>query len=113
MCIRDRHTEELLAGGCAIDETGVPLPDETLTACRKSDSVLLGAVGGPKWDALPGDMRPERALLGLRSGLSLFTNLRPAVVHKPLILSLIHIFLKMICDIIGICKDKHIIIRRI
>lgn len=79
------HTEELLAGGCAIDETGVPLPDETLTVCRKSDSVLLGAVGGPKWDALPGDMRPERALLGLRSGLSLFTNLRPAVVHKPLI----------------------------
>ena len=82
------HTEELLAGGCAIDETGVPLPDETLTACRKSDSVLLGAVGGPKWDALPGDMRPERALLGLRSGLSPETSLELTkdLISQPVIL---------------------------
>jgi 3-isopropylmalate dehydrogenase len=84
---RFNHTFQftrLLAGGCAIDATGDPLPRETLEACRNSDAVLLGAVGGWKWDTLPGDMRPERALLGLRSGLGLFANLRPAILNKEL-----------------------------
>lgn len=73
-----------LAGGCAIDATGEPLPKETVEGCLASDSVLLGAVGGPKWDALPGNIRPERALLGLRSALGLYTNLRPARLYKAL-----------------------------
>ena len=55
--------DEALLGGCAIDATGVPLPDETVEKCKASDSVLLGAVGGPKWDKLPGDQRPEKGLL--------------------------------------------------
>lgn len=76
---------ELLVGGRAIEETGVPLPEPTLTECRNSDAVLLGAVGGPKWDNLPGNLRPEQALLGLRKGLNLFSNLRPVKVFKPLI----------------------------
>ena len=76
--------EELLAGGSAIDATGEPLPAATLAACKKSDAILLGAVGGPKWDDLPGSLRPEQALLGLRAGLGLFANLRPAVLHKEL-----------------------------
>ncbi len=75
--------EYLLAGGCAIDETGKPLPEETLEKAKKSDSVLLGAVGGPKWDNIPG-IRPEQALLGLRGGLGLYANLRPAVMYKEL-----------------------------
>jgi len=75
---------EAAAGGCAIDAYGEPLPDKTLEVCRKSDSVLLGAVGGPKWDNLPGDKRPEKALLGLRSGLGLFANLRPAILYEQL-----------------------------
>jgi len=75
---------EYLAGGCAIDAFGEPLPASTLDACRASDSVLLGAVGGWRWDTLPGHMRPERALLGLRGGLGLYANLRPAVLYKPL-----------------------------
>ncbi len=69
---------EVLMGGAAIDETGEPLPAETLTVCKASDAVLLGAVGGPKWDTLPGDKRPEKGLLGLRKGMGLFANLRPA-----------------------------------
>jgi 3-isopropylmalate dehydrogenase len=69
---------ELLAGGRAIDEAGSPLPDETLEAAKQCDAVLLGAMGGPKWDNLPGHLRPERGLLGLRSGLGVFANLRPA-----------------------------------
>lgn len=73
-----------LAGGCAIDEAGKPLPEETLKAAKESDAVLLGAVGGEKWDSLPSGQRPENALLDLRSGLSLFANLRPAVLHKEL-----------------------------
>lgn len=73
-----------LAGGCAIDETGIPLPQETLEGCLASDSVLLGAVGGPKWDTLPGNIRPEKALLGLRSELELYTNLRPAKIQPAL-----------------------------
>lgn len=74
----------VLAGGCAIDETGKCLPDETVKVCKSADAVLLGAVGGPKWDNLPGDNRPERALLGLRKALGLFANLRPAMVFDEL-----------------------------
>lgn len=74
----------LLAGGCAIDATGEPLPKETVEACKRSDAVILGAVGGYKWDTLPGHLRPERALLGLRSQLGLFANLRPAVIYDEL-----------------------------
>ena len=74
----------LLAGGAAIDRTGVPLPDETLQAAKESDSVLLGAVGGPKWDDVPSNLRPEKALLGLRGGLGLFCNLRPAMLYRQL-----------------------------
>ena len=75
---------EVLAGGCAIDATGIPLPQETVDICLSSDSVLLGAVGGPKWDTLPGNNRPEKALLGLRSALGLYTNLRPARLYPAL-----------------------------
>ncbi len=67
-----------LIGGAAIDACGIPLPEETVNGCKSSDSVLLGAVGGPKWDTLPGNMRPEKALLGIRSALGLYTNIRPA-----------------------------------
>lgn len=73
-----------LAGGAAIDATGNPLPDETVEGCLASDSVLFGAVGGPKWDGLGGDARPEKALLRLRSALGLFTNLRPAKLYEAL-----------------------------
>ncbi|MBQ9814131.1 MAG: 3-isopropylmalate dehydrogenase [Lachnospiraceae bacterium] len=73
-----------LAGGCAIDRTGVPLPQETIDGCLASDSVLLGAVGGPKWDSQPNHLRPEKALLGLRSAMGLFTNLRPARIFPVL-----------------------------
>ncbi len=76
--------KEVLAGGAAIDVTGHPLPKETIDICRQSDSVILGAVGGPQWDHLPGELRPEKALLGLRSALGLFANLRPAVMYKEL-----------------------------
>lgn len=69
---------EVLMGGCAIDATGVPLPQETIDVCLASDSVLLGAVGGPKWDGLPGNKRPEAGLLGIRGALKLFANIRPA-----------------------------------
>ncbi len=75
---------EVLAGGAALDATGVPLPEETVRICKESDSVFLGAVGGPKWDVLPGNIRPEKALLGLRSQLGLFANIRPAVMYKEL-----------------------------
>ena len=77
-----------LIGGCAIDATGVPLPQETVDGCLKSDSVLLGAVGGAvghnKWDELPPHLRPEKALLGIREKLGLFTNLRPAKLYPAL-----------------------------
>ena len=73
-----------LAGGAAIDAAGEPLPRETVEGCLASDSVLLGAVGGPKWDTLPGSLRPEKALLGLRSALGLYTNLRPARLYPAL-----------------------------
>jgi 3-isopropylmalate dehydrogenase len=75
---------QYLAGGCAIDAKGKPLPEETLKGALESDAVLLGAVGGEKWDTLPSDMRPENALLGLRGGLGLFANLRPAVLFSQL-----------------------------
>jgi 3-isopropylmalate dehydrogenase len=75
---------ELLAGGRAIDETGSPLPPETLDAAKQCGAVLLGAMGGPKWDSLPGHLRPERGLLGLRAGLGVFANLRPAVLLPQL-----------------------------
>lgn len=81
------HTFEctkVLAGGAAIDATGKSLPQETLDVCKSSDAVMLGAVGGPKWDNLPGGERPERALLGLRKELGLFANLRPAIVFDQL-----------------------------
>jgi len=76
--------KEVLAGGIAIDKTGNALPEETLKTCKNSDAVLLGAVGGEKWDTLPGDKRPERALLGLRQELGLYANLRPAILYKAL-----------------------------
>lgn len=73
-----------LAGGCSIDATGEPLPQETVDGCKASDSVLLGAVGGPKWESLPGSKRPEKALLGIRSALGLYSNIRPAVLYDAL-----------------------------
>ena len=73
-----------LIGGCAIDATGEPLPAETVAGCLASDSVLLGAVGGPKWDTLPGHLRPEKALLGIREAMELYTNLRPAKLYPAL-----------------------------
>ena len=74
----------LLAGGAAIDQYGRCLPEETVETAKKADAVLLGAVGGPKWDDLPGDQRPEKALLGLRKELGLFANLRPAIMFDEL-----------------------------
>ena len=78
------HYEEVLAGGCAIDATGKCLPEETIEKCKASDSVLLGAVGGPKWDDQPSFNRPEKALLGIRSQLGLFANMRPALLFPQL-----------------------------
>ncbi len=74
--------EYVLAGGCAIDKEGTPLSDASLEICKKSDAVLLGAVGGPKWDV--GKVRPEQGLFKLRSGMNLYCNLRPAVLYAPL-----------------------------
>lgn len=74
----------VLAGGAAIDVKGVPLPDETVRICKESDAVLLGAVGGPKWDSLPGHLRPESGLLGIRKALGLYANVRPAILHEAL-----------------------------
>ena len=76
---------EALVGGSAIDATGTPLPDETLETCKASDAVLLAAIGGYKWDDLPSAQRPEQGLLGLRAGLGVFANLRPATVLPQLI----------------------------
>jgi len=77
--------QEALIGGAAIDATGIPLPEETLEICRGSDAVLLAAIGGYKWDNLERHLRPETGLLGLRSGLELFANLRPATILPQLI----------------------------
>jgi len=76
--------KEALAGGCAIDKFGEPLPKKSLDICLASDSVLLGAVGGPKWDNVESNLRPEKALLGLRAGMNLFCNLRPAIMYPQL-----------------------------
>ena len=75
---------EGLIGGAAIDSTGVPLPEETLTAAKTSDAILMGAVGGPKWESMPFESQPERGLLGIRKELGLFANLRPAIVFDAL-----------------------------
>src|SRR6201998_3588064 len=87
-CARElQHQFELVAmplGGSAINKAGNPLPNETLDACRKADAVFLGAVGGPKWDALPVGKRPETGLLALRKGLGLYVNLRPVKLIEPL-----------------------------
>lgn len=77
-------TKELKAGGAAIDAFGIPLPKETLSSAMDSDAVLLGAVGGPKWDNVEPELRPERAILGLRSALGLYANIRPAVLYEGL-----------------------------
>ncbi len=79
------EVREALLGGCAIDATGTALPEATLQACRDSDAVLLGAVGGPKWDDPAASVRPEQGLLGLRKALGLFANLRPVTLHPRLI----------------------------
>lgn len=75
---------EALIGGAAIDAVGKSLPDETVAVCKASDSVILGAVGGPKWDTIGSGDRPEKALLGIRAELGLFANIRPAVMYKEL-----------------------------
>ncbi len=74
----------VIAGGAAIDKFGKPLPSDQLDICLQSDAVLLGAVGGPKWDNVASEIRPEKALLGLRGGMKVFANLRPAVMWKQL-----------------------------
>ena len=73
-----------LIGGAAIDATGAPLPQETVDGCLAADSVLLGAVGGPKWDSQPANLRPEKGLLGIRAAMGLYTNLRPAKLYPAL-----------------------------
>ena len=77
--------EEMLLGGAAIDETGVPLPEETIQGVKKCDAVLFGAIGGPKWDKLERHLRPETGLLGLRKEMGTFANLRPAMVYDELV----------------------------
>lgn len=77
--------QEGLVGGTAYDETGVPLPQETLKICQDSQAILLGAVGGSKWDDLPPHLRPESALLALRKNFDLFANLRPIILFPPLL----------------------------
>jgi 3-isopropylmalate dehydrogenase len=79
------ETEEELLGGASYDAHGVPITDRALSLARSSDAILLGAVGGPKWDQLPFEARPERGLLELRKTLGLFANLRPAKVYGPLV----------------------------
>lgn len=78
------ETQHALFGGIAIDEKNTPLPQETLELCKSADAVLLGAVGGPKWDNNPHELRPETGLLGVRKGLGLFSNIRPAVIFDCL-----------------------------
>ena len=76
--------EEALLGGCAVDATGSPYPEATQKLAQAADAVLLGAVGGPQWDVLPREQRPERGLLGIRKQLGLFANLRPAILYPEL-----------------------------
>ncbi|PVZ68874.1 3-isopropylmalate dehydrogenase [Pelagibaculum spongiae] len=78
------ETEQGLVGGIAIDAEGSPLPESTMEKARRADAILLGAVGGPKWESLPMVQRPEKGLLGLRSQLELFSNLRPAILYPQL-----------------------------
>ena len=80
----DLELDTALVGGAAIDATGEPLPNDTLAKATAADGILLGAVGGPKWDHLDMSQRPEKGLLGLRSGLGLFANLRPAILYPQL-----------------------------
>ncbi len=80
----DIEIDSALIGGAAVDSTGNPLPEETLTKARAADAILLGAVGGPKWDGNPMEQRPEKGLLGIRSQLELFANLRPAILYPQL-----------------------------
>lgn len=89
-CIADRfghsfEMQEAMMGGCAIDAVGKPLPDETFSLCLASDAVLLGAVGGPKWDNPTAKVRPEQGLLDIRKGMGLFANLRPVRVYPQLV----------------------------
>lgn len=79
------EVHEGLIGGIAIDRTGTALPDETVALCKRADAVLLGAVGGPKWDDPTAKVRPEQGLLGIRKALGLFANLRPVTVHPLLV----------------------------
>ncbi len=88
-CLRADHglqveVEEGLLGGCAVDAEGAPLPESTLGKAKQADAILLGAVGGPKWDSIERDLRPERGLLGIRAALELYANLRPAVLFPAL-----------------------------
>ena len=76
--------EEQLIGGAAVDAAGSPLPPATIEACRRADAALLGAVGGPKWDGNPAELRPEKGLLQIRAEFNLFCNLRPIVTHPAL-----------------------------
>lgn len=76
--------EHGLLGGCAVDAAGVPLPEETLAKAKESDAILLGSVGGSKWEKIKRSLRPERGLLAIRAGLGLFANLRPAVLFPQL-----------------------------
>ena len=78
------ETETALIGGCAVDAAGDPLPDATLKLAQEADAVLLGAVGGPQYDVLPREQRPERGLLRIRKGMNVFSNLRPAVLYPEL-----------------------------
>jgi len=80
----DVELDEGLVGGAAYDAVGTPLPDTTLEMAKEADAVLLGAVGGPKWEPLDISVRPEKGLLGLRAGLGLFSNLRPAILYPQL-----------------------------
>ncbi len=80
----DIEIDTALIGGAAVDATGNPLPEETMTKARAADAILLGAVGGPKWDGNPMEQRPEKGLLGIRSQLELFANLRPAILYPQL-----------------------------
>jgi len=76
--------EHGLLGGCAVDAAGMPLPEETFAKAKESDAILLGSVGGPKWEAIERSLRPERGLLAIRAALGLFANLRPAVLFPQL-----------------------------
>ena len=81
----DLEVSEGLLGGIAYDQTGDPLPKETLDKAKENEAILLGAVGGPKWDQISSEKRPEKGLLGMRSEFDFFANLRPAILSKELV----------------------------